>query len=330
MKSIHLLIPDLLLPPDIAAQACAGLRLPALEAMLGRGRLETFEPTAPEVWLRDVFGHASPAAVSAAADGLGEGVWMRADPAHLQVQRNHLLLLSCGEIGTDEAAELCAALNAHFAEAGLRFFAPHPQRWYLRLDRAPEIRMVPPSRAFGRNVRGLMPDGAEAAHWHRLYNEMQMLLFVHPLNAVREGRGLPAVNSVWLWGAEGDTVDCAGSGYDAVCSDDALAERYARAAGVPFTVWPERWCEGGEGAQLLFWSGLHTALHEGGIAAWRDAVQAFETDHAQPLWRALRAGRIDLLRVEALAETAVQRVTLKRADAWAFWRGSKRLALQPE
>ena len=31
-------------------------------------------------------------------------------------------------------------------------------------------------------------------------NEAQMILHTHPVNAEREARGMPAVNSVWLWG----------------------------------------------------------------------------------------------------------------------------------
>ena len=39
MKNTHLVIPDLFLPGDIAAEVCAGLSLPALEKLLGRGAL---------------------------------------------------------------------------------------------------------------------------------------------------------------------------------------------------------------------------------------------------------------------------------------------------
>ena len=34
-----------------------------------------------------------------------------------------------------------------------------------------------------------------------LLNEVQVLLHQHPLNAARQTRGLPPVNSVWFWGA---------------------------------------------------------------------------------------------------------------------------------
>ena len=37
MKNVHLLITDLFLPVDFAAEVCAGLHLPALERLLARG-----------------------------------------------------------------------------------------------------------------------------------------------------------------------------------------------------------------------------------------------------------------------------------------------------
>ena len=37
MKNVHLIIPDLFLPEDIAAEVCADLHLPALEKLLARG-----------------------------------------------------------------------------------------------------------------------------------------------------------------------------------------------------------------------------------------------------------------------------------------------------
>jgi len=43
------------------------------------------------------------------------------------------------------------------------------------------------------------PKGVEALHWHQLFNEIQMLLFSHPVNEAREVRGELPVNSVWLW-----------------------------------------------------------------------------------------------------------------------------------
>jgi hypothetical protein len=207
----------------------------------------------------------------------------------------------------------------------MEFFAPHPQRWYVRLDRLPDIETVPLSQAAGRNVRDLLPKGNEAAHWHRLFNEIQMLLFAHPVNEAREARGELTVNSLWLWGG-GCTGDVSPQeNYGSVSSDEPLAEMFAAAATIPFSGWQERWCDGG-GRQLLVWTGLRSALRRGDLDAWRTALQEFETGSAQPLWRALGAGKISQLQVDVLGGARDRHLLLTRADAWAFWRRAKPLA----
>jgi hypothetical protein len=55
-------------------------------------------------------------------------------------------------------------------------------------------------RVLGRNLEHWMPRAANAAPLRRLQNEMQMLLYTHPLNDARAARGVPVVNSFWLSG----------------------------------------------------------------------------------------------------------------------------------
>ena len=353
MKKVHLVICDLFLPADIAAEVCAGLRLPILEKMLARGvstdsgsstgsgRAE--EKSSLEDLLCCLFGvtvrgDAPIAPLSAAFDGLGAGCWLRADPVHLRLQRDQLVLLPDVEVSAGEAGQLCAALNEHFAGQGMAFFAPHPQRWYVRLDRLPDIETVPLSQAAGRNVRDLLPKGNEAAHWHRLFNEIQMLLFAHPVNEMREARGELTVNSLWLWGGGCGMDSVPQKNYDCVSSDEPLAEMFAAAATIPFSGWQERWNDSltlalsrgereffFEGRQLLVWTGLRSALRRGDLDAWRTALQDFETGYAQPLWRALGAGKISQLQVDVLGGARARHLLLTRADAWAFWRRAKSL-----
>src|SRR3990172_4623918 len=162
MKNVHLIIPDLFLPEDIAAEVCADLRLPVLEKLLARGASTDSDPSTKPLVLSGVEGSgrtgeggylenhlcelfgvtcaadAPIAPVSAAFDGLAAGCWLRADPVHLRLQRDQLLLAGV-QPGGEEGAALGASLNEHFAGQGMEFFAPHPQRWYVRLEALPRI-----------------------------------------------------------------------------------------------------------------------------------------------------------------------------------------------
>jgi hypothetical protein len=331
MRSVHLIVPDLFLPDYFSSRVAEGLVLPALERMLARGAHELREAMSPETLLCDLFfepGYSGTpvAAVSAAFDGLGEGCWLRADPAHMQLNRNQLVLHPLADVAADEAVQLCAALNEHFAGQGMEFAAPHPQRWYLRLDVQPDIRTVPLSQAGGGDIRGLLPEGPEGARWQQLFNEMQMLLFGHPLNVVREERGELAVNCLWLWGngAADVRTPCR---YAGISSNDELAAMFASAADASFAAWAGQWrAEAGEGEQLLVWTGLRNALQRNDLDGWRAALQDFEKGYAQPLWQALRRGEIAQLQLDVPCEQGMRRIRLTRADAWALWRRPQSLA----
>lgn len=345
MKNVHLVIPDLFLPKDFAAEVCAGLHLPALERILTRGATNGRVgklPAAPTqivsggqiaplsleavlCGLFDVPCGAGVAPISAVFDGLGEGCWLRADPVHVRLQREQVVLLPEVEISADEAQEWCASLNEHYAGQGMVFFAPHPQRWYLKLAALPDIATVPLSQAAGHNIHGNLPTGAEARRWHQVFNEVQMLLFAHPLNAVREARGVVPVNSVWFWGNGSNDISprCA---YDSVSSDEVLVEMLASAAGARFADWSSSWrSEADGGRQLLVWTGLRSALQRGDLLAWRQALQDFESGYAQPLWQALRSGKIARLQLDILGGDTLRQLHLTRGDAWAVWRRAKSL-----
>jgi hypothetical protein len=333
MKNVRLVISDLFLPKDFAAEVCAGLNLSALEKLLGHGHSEIFEPMPLENLLCEMFGvpdtgDAPIAPISAAFDGLGAGCWLRADPVHLRLQRDRMLLLSNSGISAAEAEQISASLNEHFAGQGMEFFAPHPQRWYVRLDTPPRIRTRTLSQVIGGDVRRVLPTGEDAPRWHQVFNEIQMLLFAHPLNEVREARGALTINSVWLWG-NGHVALPLQKAYGKVSSDDVLVEMFAAAAGVSFSAWDGQWREtennakGGE--QLLVWTGLRSALQSGDLAAWRTALQDFETGYARPLLQALRGGKIARLQIDIGGSDSMRRVQLTRSDTWAFWRRAKHL-----
>jgi hypothetical protein len=77
---------------------------------------------------------------------------------------------------------------------------------------------------------------------------------------------------------------------------------------------------------LLVWTGLRSALQRGDLAAWRTALQDYETGYAQPIWHALKSGIIDRLQLDVLGAHGDLRVQMSRGDTRAFWRRNKRLA----
>lgn len=335
MKKLHLIIPDLFLPTDFAAEVCSGLVLPALQKILARGRGENGAAIPLENHLSALFGMpASPdapiAPIAATFDGLqtdisSETGWLCVSPAHLRLQRDQVLLLPVPDIQADEAVQFCRALNEYFDGQGMVFDAPHPQRWYVRLDKLPEMNSLPLSQVSGRNIHGLLPKGADATRWYQIFNDIQMLLFAHPLNELREERGMLSVNGVWLWGG-GAMCATLTQPYDCVSSDDVLATMLAKHSGVGFSGWMKRWqLEASCNRQLLVWTGLRQALQQGDLGTWREALLDFEVGYAQPIWQALRNGGLAQLRFDVLSGNGTRCTELTRADTWALWRRNRAL-----
>jgi len=125
-----------------------------------------------------------------------------AEPVHLILQRDSFSLSSPVPIALslDESTSLVASLNAHFNGDGLQFVLTPSGRWYVHTDQQVNISTSDPALAIDKDINPFLPQGAEAGRWRQLLNEIQMLLFSHPVNHGRELAGLPLCNSVWFWG----------------------------------------------------------------------------------------------------------------------------------
>ncbi len=168
--------------------APAGPRLPALELLLARGRRADADAETLEGWLQRRFELDSlPAgALSVLGSGgdPGDAFWVRADPVHLHLLRDRLVLAPAQAIGItrEEAEALCKGLERHF---GFEFTVIEAGRWCVRLSKEAEFADTPPLAMAGREIR----------EGNALLNEIQMVLHAHPVN---ETRGEAAVNSLWL------------------------------------------------------------------------------------------------------------------------------------
>jgi hypothetical protein len=113
------------------------------------------------------------------------------DPAHLALD-------------ADTDAVLFKAMQPFFTEDGIDLFPHQPGQWLARSPLFKELRTASLDRVIGRNIDPWLVGcemGAErlspaAQLLRRLQNEMQMLLYTHPVN---DNRRL-TINSFWVHG----------------------------------------------------------------------------------------------------------------------------------
>ena len=302
---LELLIPDLIAPD---AEAARGLKLPALELLLGRGIRQEDPALSLEDWLCTAAAlpddQAAPiAAISLLGDGGSPGSfgWLRADPVNLRVERDQLVLdaLPAATLTHDDAAALVATLNAHFAADGMRFCAANSRKWYVQMANAPDVELTSLSAASGRNIDEVRPRGHESMRWQGIANEVQMLLHEHAVNEAREARGDAPINSVWFWGA-GANLNALSSPPDLrfqkIWSDDALARGIALLAGKQTAPCPASAAQlfermvgtPGTAHHLVELDALRVAAREQGVDAWRAMLKDFERDWFAPVLAAMR------------------------------------------
>ncbi len=325
----HLFIPDFFSTEG----EDSGDRLVAAETLFAKGRRRRLSASSPEAWLFERFAvpkqrdwPVAPYTLLADGGAPERDFWLRADPVHLRLGRDTLTFADSAafEVSRAEAEALVETLNRHFGDAML-FYPVQPARWYVRLREAPDMRTTPPSAAREGLIEGNLPSGPDAMRFHALMNEAQMLLHEHPVNAEREARGEPALNSVWFWG--GGVIDAARDRpFSAVFGDDPLARGLALAAGIPARALPKH-------AGVM----LAAAAHEGvalvvldpprsATGHSRERRAALEHDWFGPLLAALQSGRIGMLTLSLLGADSLLEIETVRSDLRHFWRLKKPLA----
>ena len=123
-------------------------------------------------------------------------------PCHLKVQADHVAMTDPAELALDdtESQALMQAMAPYFLEDGLTLQWLDAGTW---LAQGPLLRDFPTAsleRVRGQPVDPWIPRQAQAKSIRRLQNEMQMLLYTHPINDARTARGAMPVSSFWLSG----------------------------------------------------------------------------------------------------------------------------------
>ncbi len=123
-------------------------------------------------------------------------------PCHWQVGADHIVLHDprALQLEAGESQQLLAAMAPYFEQDGLRLAYAAPLEWVARGPLFAEVPCASLDRVAGRVLDTWIPRSAAARPLRRLQQEMQMLLYTHPVNDSRAARGLPPVNSFWASG----------------------------------------------------------------------------------------------------------------------------------
>ena len=294
----------------VLARWCSrGNRLPLTQADPARTLGEVFQ------W----DGTALPVAALSRQLDVGDAAgsaWLRADPAFVRADMVTARMLACGELGLSMAdcAAIAADLKPLFGDSGFEFDARLPNRWYLRAPKDSDLpRCASPDEAIGDDLKLHLPEGVAGRRWRQLFNEAQIILHNHPVNAARNARGAVSVNSLWFWGA-GVLPDWVRSRATGVLSDRIEVRALSALASLK--------------PRALDATSLEDALASspGGVLLidlFERRQQELERDWLQPLDRLLRGGKFESI---DLLFASGERFHVRAAHRLRFWRSLTALA----
>ena len=251
------------------------------------------------------------------------GFVLRADPVHLRADTRGLVLFDAGgfPFGEQESAALSGSVHEFFLQDGWHLTAASPRHWYLSADISQSVQTTPLSRVRGQFISAFLPTGVDAGAWLQRLNEVQMLMYSHPVNQARAARGEPLVNSLWLWGG-GELQAGIRSPFNRVYSGSALLKGLCAAGSIDCAAVPAHaddvLTDGRTPASILIHlDGCSAAAAYQDLGQWNTAIDACERNWFEPLLKALLRRRIHSLQLLALDG---YRYSAGWLDTRCFWR----------
>ncbi len=318
--NVDILIPNL----QLSAAALAALpksvtaEPASLAALLGKARKTETTASAPGSfsWLLQQFNMPEDALYSGisslfvnseiSAERLNpapaDHIWLVAEPVYLKPDRDALALFRGAhlEISSLEATALVTTLNHHFAQDGLLFAAATPSRWYVQcpVNKAPSASSASWIAARGELFTHMPVSQSGGLNWRAILNEVQMLLFNHPVNEQRELGGLAPINGVWVFGGSTSLTTAVKAPYQAVYSANfetlALADFHkAKCLEIPDNWVSTKFSEN----SVVTIDNLGSIAVEQDFSRWQYARDALDSSLFSPLHQQLQRGEISCLRL---------------------------------
>lgn len=333
--NLHLFIPSLFWSDMSYPEVYHDLALPALETLLSKSKVTSHPASDYNAWLCQVFNIEKQldwpvASIMLQTDSIDHDTaakndyWLRADPVHLRVAQNHIMLADnyAFELTQEEAVEFTCAINQHLNDDGITLLPLHPYRWYIRLPDKPEIHTRTLNSATCKNINTLLPIGKDSMKWHKIFNEIQMLLYDHPLNQARAARNQIAINSIWFWGG-GYLPQSIHSTYTHLWSNESFSQALANLSKTINSKVPENaknWLHDNKTEHQLVI--LNTLLNKDKYNLayeWRKNLYELEKEWFSPLYAALKNNQINELRISTTNDNFSCDFVIKRKSLRKFW-----------
>ena len=137
--------------------------------------------------------------------------WAWITPCEWHIHSSHVSMRDPQTLALDasESATLLQAMRGYFAEDGLALYpGAAPGTWLACGAALKDLPTAALQRVSGASVDRWLCRQPQAKPLRRLQNEMQMLLYTHPVNSARAQRQQALVSSFWISGTGTSTPAC--------------------------------------------------------------------------------------------------------------------------
>lgn len=305
----------LILPTWLRETTALTVHTPALDAMLQFGQFTPQPQTTGQLYLHYVCHQLS----------LPENE-VFASPVCLQMGMNSMTMTDGAaiQIGVGEAQSLCDGLN-EFYQREFYFEPIRADLWRFRLPEPPQWQSPMLFDMCGYQIGDLseQAQGSRRNEWLQLHTEIQMWLYDHPLNKVRQKNGYPPINGVWLWQPPAPSQSphlpkLLGS--NSVWKNHAAVLLHAAPDG--FLTWQNicRQQNISVNDTALFLDDLRLLAQMGDEQSYQLRINEWERHFFAPIWAALKSGALPEMQI--VCEHGTLRVG-KRAH-WRFWKARRK------